>query len=300
MKKILKSLCIVSALLFVLASCNTDAEYVKYNGGNYIMFSDTLYEFPVLNNDDYFKIPVVATKTCDYDRTLAVEIVDTLSNAIEKRHYTLKSNTVTIKAGECVANIEVKGNHDLIEVGDSLGFNIRLVGNEQYDWNLYRNDANVFLQKACKFDINAFTGPCFIALSTYLDNYSNVSGRLTYSIVDPEKENTIIIKDYFYDGYDVKIEFTTNDILNPLIKFEDQEFASTAEAFGTKYGTEGIVNMYQPTMYTSYYSSCEKFIFQYMGLYIPSMEGYNTVGVFVNAVEWISEDEAEKYRQEGY
>ena len=53
-------------------------------------------------------------------------------------------------------------------------------------------------------------------------------------------------------------------------------------------------------MYTSYYSSCEKFIFQWMGLYIPSMEGYNTVGVFVNAVEWISRDEAEKYRQEGY
>lgn len=300
MKKILKSLCIVSALLLVFTSCDTDAEYVKYNGDNYIMFSDTLYEFPVVNNDDYFEIPVVATKACDYDRTVAVEIVDTLSNAIERRHYTLKSNTVTIKAGERVANIEVKGNHDLIEVGDSLGFNIRLVGHEDYEWSLYRSDANVFLQKACKFDINAFTGPCFIALSTYLDNYSNVSGRLTYSIVDPEKENTIIIKDYFYDGYDVKIEFTTNDILNPLIKFEEQEFGPTAEAFGTKYGTEGIVNMYQPTMYTSYYSSCEKFIFQWMGLYIPSMEGYNTVGVFVNAVEWISEDEAEKYRQEGY
>ena len=300
MKKILKSLCIVSALLLVFTSCDTDAEYVKYNGDNYIMFSDTLYEFPVVNNDDYFEIPVVATKACDYDRTVAVEIVDTLSNAIERRHYTLKSNNVTIKAGERVANIEVKGNHDLIEVGDSLGFNIRLVGHEDYEWSLYRSDANVFLQKACKFDINAFTGPCFIALSTYLDNYSNVSGRLTYSIVDPEKENTIIIKDYFYDGYDVKIEFTTNDILNPLIKFEEQEFGPTAEAFGTKYGTEGIVNMYQPTMYTSYYSSCEKFIFQWMGLYIPSMEGYNTVGVFVNAVEWISEDEAEKYRQEGY
>lgn len=300
MKKILKSLCIVSALLLVFTSCDTDAEYIKYNGGNYIMFSDTLYEFPVVNNDDYFEIPVVATKTCDYDRTVAVEIVDTLSNAVERRHYTLQSNTLTIKAGERVANVKVKGNHDLIEVGDSLGFNIRLVGHEDYEWDLYRSDAHVFLQKACKFDINAFTGPCFIALSTYLDNYSNASGRLTYSIVDPEKENTIIIKNYFYDGYDVKIEFTTNDILNPLIKFEEQEFGTTAEAFGTKYGTEGIVNMYQPTMYTSYYSSCEKFIFQYMGLYIPSMEGYNTVGVFVNAVEWISEDEAEKYRQEGY
>ena len=81
---------------------------------------------------------------------------------------------------------------------------------------------------------------------------------------------------------------------------DDQRFASTADAFGTLYG-DGYINVYQPTAYTSYYSSCEKFIFQYMTLYVPGMpEGQNVVGTFVNAVEWISDDEAEKLKREGY
>ena len=30
------------------------------------------------------------------------------------------------------------------------------------------------------------------------------------------------MKDYFYKGYDLKVKFTTNDLLNPLIEMEDQ------------------------------------------------------------------------------
>lgn len=300
MKQILRNLCIVSALLLSFTACDTDAEYTTYSGPNFIMFSDTLYEFPVVTNGDTYQVEVVATRACDYDRTLAVEIIDSLSNAIEGRHFSLESNTVVIKAGELVGNVEVKGYHDNIAVSDSLGFAMRLITAGDTQWDTYGVETNVQLKKACKFDINAFTGPCFIALSTFLQNYTNLDGRLTYSVVDPEEENTIIIKDYFYDGYDFKVKFTTDDILNPIIKFDEQKFGPTSEAFGTLYGEEGIINMYQPTMYTSYYSSCEKFILQYMTLYVPSMAYPNTVGVFVNAVEWISEDEAEKLRREGY
>jgi hypothetical protein len=38
-----------------------------------------------------------------------------------------------------------------------------------------------------------------------------------------------------------------------------------------------------------------------MTLYAPGMDAsQNTVGTFVNAVEWISEDEAERLKREGY
>lgn len=300
MKQIIRNLCIVSALLLSFTACDTDAEYTTYNGPDFVMFSDTLYEFPVLETSDSYKVPIVATRACDYDRTFGVEIVDSISNAIEGRHYSIESNTVTIKAGELVGNLEVKGYPDNLAVTDSLGFALRLIPTTETENDVYGIDANVLLIKACKFDINAFTGPCFIALSTFLENYTNVDGRLTYSVIDPENENTIIIKDFFYEGYDFKVKFTTNDILNPLIEFEEQKFGPTSEAFGTLYGEEGIINMYQPSMYTSYYSSCEKFIFQYMTLYVPSMAYPNVVGDFVNAIEWISEDEAEKLRREGY
>ena len=281
-----------------ITGCN-DAD-MTYSGPEYVLFSDTLYVLPVVDDEELHNIPVVATTACDYDRTIAVEVVDAASNAIEGRHYSLESNTITIKAGELVGNVRVRGFHNNIDVYDSLGFKLNLVIPEELQWDIYGTEANVLLQKACKFDINAFTGYCVLT-STYIINYmTDIDKRLVRSEIDPENENTIIIKDYFFDGYDVKVRFRSDDILNPLIEMDDQAFGPTSEAFGTLYG-DGLIRLYQPTAYTSYYSSCEKFIFQYMTLYVPGMEeGYNTVGTFVNAVEWISDDEAEKLKREGY
>lgn len=266
---------------------------------DYIQFSDTLYVLPVVDDEEYHNVPIVATKTCSYDRTVAVEIIDAASNAIEGRHYSLESNTITIKAGELVGNVRVRGYHNNIDVYDSLGFKLNLIIPEELQWDLYGTETNVLLKKACKFDINAFTGYCVLT-STYILNYTNTDMRLVKSEIDPTEENTIILRDYFFDGYDVKVRFKPEDIMNPLIEMDDQVFGPTSDAFGTLYG-DGLIRLYQPTAYTSYFSSCEKFIFQYMTLYVPGMEeGYNTVGTFVNAVEWISDDEAARLKREGY
>ena len=296
-KMILTTLMAVVAIALCFTSCKP--EYTTYTGPNYILFSDTLYEVAVVDNESYFDVPVVATCSCDYDRNVAVEVIDAESNAVEGKHYSIESNTVTIKAGELRGNLRVKGYHSNIDVADSLGFKVQLIIPDDAQWDIYGNTANVVLRKACKFDISAFTGYCVVS-STYIMNYMNVDKILTYSVLDTEEKNTIIIKDYFFKGYDVKIKFETDDIYNPLIRMDDQRFASTSEAFGTLYG-DGYINVYQPTAYTSYYSSCEKFIFQYMTLYVPGMDpSVNTIGTFVNAIEWISEDEAEKLKREGY
>lgn len=277
-----------------------ETEYTTYSGPQYILFSDTLYVLPVVDDEEYHNVPVVATEPCDYDRTVAVEIMDAGSNAIEGRHYSLESNCITIKAGERVGNVRVRGYHSNIDIYDSLGFKLNLIVPDDVKWDIYGTEANVILQKACKFDINAFTGYCLVRSSFIMDYMQDIDMRLVKSELDPDEENTIIIRDYFFDGYDAKIKFRTDDILNPLIEMEEQDFAPTSEAFGTLYG-DGMIRMLQPTAYTSYYSSCEKFIFQYMTLYIPGfVGGSNVVGTFANAVEWISDDEAEKLKREGY
>ncbi len=283
----------------VTSSCN-EGEPLAPSVPDYIQFSDTLYVLPVVDDVEYHNVPVVATKVCDYDRTVAVEIVDAGSNAIEGKHYSLESNTITIKAGELVGNVRVRGYHNNIDVYDSLGFKLNLIVPEELQWDMYGTEANVLLQKACNFDINAFAGYCVLT-STYIMNYmTDIDKRLVKSEICQDEENTIILRDYFFDGYDARITFKADDILNPLIEMEDQAFGPTSDAFGTIYG-DGLIRMYQPTAFTSYYSSCEKFIFQYMTLYVPGMaEGQNTVGTFVNAVEWISDDEAEKLKREGY
>ena len=107
------------------------------------------------------------------------------------------------------------------------------------------------------------------------------------------------MKDYFYKGYDLKVKFTTDDLLNPLIEMEDQPFASTTDAFDTIYG-DWEVWAYQSGYYTSYYSSCERFLLQYMTLHVPGMPtGKDEVGTYINVVKWVSDDEAQILIEEG-
>ena len=95
-------------------------------GPNYLMFSDTIYYCPVQETNEIFNVPVSATETADRDRTFAVEVIDKESNAVEGKHYKILSNTVTIKAGERAANVEVEGLYENIGINDSLGFALRL------------------------------------------------------------------------------------------------------------------------------------------------------------------------------
>ncbi len=289
----------LTLLMCAITSCG-DAERPSYEGPNYILFSDTLTVLAVQNNEEVFDIPVAATEACSYDRTVDVEVIDKKSNAIEGKHYTIESNTITIKAGERAANVRIRGNYDAIAATDSLGLTLRLLTQQADQWDLYEKsyEAKVILQKCCPFDINLFNGYAVLT-STYMQEFMpNVDNRLIKAIIDPEEENTIIMKDFFYDGYNVKIRFTTNDILNPLIEMDEQIFASTAEAFGTNYG-DGYLHLYQSSSGVSYYSTCEQFIFQYFTLYVPGMAGNNVVGTFASAIEWISNDEAKRLYLEG-
>lgn len=300
MRKIINGLYAMLLAVLTITATSCEADRPSYDGPSYILFSDTLNVLPVQNNDEYFDIPVAATKACSYDRTVAVEVIDKNSNAIEGKHYTIDSHSVVIKAGERMGNIRIRGFYDNIKVSDNLALTLRLLTPENEHWNLYSDnyESKVILQKCCPFDINLFEGYAVLT-STYMQEFMpNVDNRLIKTVVDPENENTIIMKDYFYDGYDVKIRFTTKDILNPLIEMDEQVFAPTADAFGTNYG-DGYLHLYQPNGPVSYYSTCEQFIFQYFTLYVPGMAGNNVVGTFANAVEWVSDEEAQKIRQEG-
>ena len=185
-KRILTTLIAVVVVALCFTSCKP--EYTTYSGPNYILFSDTLYDMAVVDDETYYEVPVVATRACDYDRNVAVEVIDAGSNAIEGKHYSIESNTVTIKAGELRANVRVKGYHSNIDVADSLGFKLQLITTPDINWNIYGNTANVLVRKACKFDINTFVGPCVVS-STFIMNYMNVDKILTRSEIDPKDKN---------------------------------------------------------------------------------------------------------------
>ena len=284
-KKIIFS-AIVSLISFVcFTSC--EEERTVYSGQQYIMFADTLSVIGVEDNGEYADIYISATKAMDKDQTLAVEVIEQESSAIEGVHYTIESNTVVIKAGELSTSIRIRGHYENLTVDENLPeIKLRLISPEETQWNLYESkglETKVMLQKVCPFDINAFTGYAMIT-STYLYNYVGGYNRLIKTEVDPI----------------VTLRFTTDDPLNPLIEMDDQPLVTTGEAFGTKYG-DGMLHIYQPSNYVSYYSACEKFIYQYITLWVPGMAaGTNTVGTFIHAIEWISDDEARVLMNQGY
>lgn len=297
-KKIFLGMVASLVMLAGLTSC--EEQRTVYDGPLYIMFADTLSVLGVENSEEVFDIHIAATQASDKDRTLAVEVVDKESSAIEGVHYTLESNTVVIKAGELATSVRVRAIYDNLTIDEDPTLVLRLITDDDVQWSLYEgNETKVILRKICPFDINAFTGYAVVT-STFLMDYSIKDMRLITTEVDPEDSTAVILHDYFYDGYDMKVRFTTEDMLNPLIEMDDQTMATTGEAFGTIYG-DGMLHAYQPSSLVSYYSSCEKFILQYMTVWVPGMaEGTNVVGTFINAVEWISDDEARILKNQGY
>lgn len=291
------SIIIVDLLALCFSSCET--EYTKYGGPSYVMFADTLSVLPVQNNDELFDIAVVATETTDKDRRFGIEVVESQSNAIEHRHYVFEDYNVIIPAGERVGNLRIKGITDNISVDDSLGITVRLLCDKVDEWKMYGTETHVILRKACPLDMGAFTGYAMLT-STYLMNYATSMSRLVKTSIDPEDPTGIIIHDCLYDDFNIKVHFTDNDILNPLVNFEDQVVASTVEAFGTIYG-DGNIHIRETAGYTSYYSTCEGFLFMYFNMYVSGMpESSNQVGTFANILQWISDGEAEELIRNGY
>ncbi|MBO5671926.1 MAG: DUF4984 domain-containing protein [Alistipes sp.] len=279
-------------LLFSVA-CQSD--YPTYEGPNYIMFAQESYTLGILDSEEWFEIPISATRPTDSDRNIGVEIIDSESNAIESYHYVLEASTLRIAAGELTTAVRIKGLSENIKANEALSIKLRLVLDEADEWDIYGTETVVNLQKCCPTNLEAFTGYCKLT-SSWLMQYLNTDSRLVRTRLSATEENTIIIEDMFYDGYDIKLHFNTDDRLNPTIDYDAQVAGLTGEAFGTIYGN-GKLMMASPMGYTSYYGTCENFAVQYAMLYV---EEVGTVGVYVNIFEWITDDEAERILREGF
>lgn len=281
------------ALLGLLAGCQ--AEKTTYEGPDYILFSADSHTLGILDSEEWFEIPISATRTANEERTIGVEVVAAESSAIEGLHYILESNTLTIPKGELTTAVRIKGLAENIDINSMLSIKLRLVIDPELVWDAYGIESEVQLQRCCPFDINNFTGYAKIT-STWTMQYMNAEARLVRTERDPEDESAIIVKDMFYDGYDIGLKLNSEDRLNPTVTLTEQVLGTTGEAFGTIYGN-GKLMMAEPTGYTSYYGACENFLVLYSMMYV---DGVGVVGTYVNIFEWISDLEAERIMREGF
>lgn len=310
MKKISKYWLMILGLVGAVACAE---EYITYDnpgklnpeGANpeYVMFSDTLSMNMILSDEEHFSVAVASTRACDYDRTFGLEVIDKGSNAIEGYHYRLESNSVTIPAGECVAEVKVRGEYDHFEETDSLGFVLKLVMPEQLKWDLYpdSDQTKVVMYKSCPFEINNFTGWCVLT-SLYLYSYPGTNGsyqRLVHTKQHPTEENTIIVESAFYDGYDITLRFNPEDPANPLLEMDpDQVISDEQSVFGQVLGDDHILAT-DSYMNDSYFNSCQHFAVLWLHVYVEDLGApVGTVGHFYNILEWVSDEEAKRLQEE--
>ena len=280
--------------LTTMVCCESERQI--YDGPNYIMFSSERHDLGVLDSEEWFEIPITATRTADHDRNVGVEIIAARSSAIFGMHYTIESTTVTIPAGELNAMLRIKGYPDAISVSDNLGITLNLVLEDEDVWEEYGTETEVYLHKCCPLDMNAFTGYAVLT-STWIMQYMNAESLLVKTHLDDTTPNTIVVESMYYDGYDIRITFLNDNRLEPFVEMPEPQVAgSTGEAFGTIYGN-GKLMMMQPADSGSYYSPCEGFLLQYVTMYV---EEVGTVGTYANILEWISDDEAERIMREGF
>lgn len=284
----------IVALMILCLGCRP--EYTTYQGDTYIMFSSESHTLPIMDSEEWFEIPISATRAVSSDLTIGVEVVANESSAIEDREFVIESDTVTIPAGELTTAVRIKGISEAIPVNSNLTIKLRLVLDQENVWEEYGTDTTVTLQRCCPMDINAFTGYAVLT-STWCMQYMNTDSRLVRTSLDPESQNRIIIEDMYYEGYDIALTLNDDDPLNPIATMgEEQVVGATGEAFGTIYGN-GKLMMTEPAGYTSYYSTCEGFVVLYSLIYV---DGVGSVGTYVNIIEWISDDEAERIMREGF
>ena len=287
----------------LLFSCKE--HYTTYSDAEYVMFADSISTNLVQNDGGRFKVAVASTVAKKYDRTFGVEIVDAGSNAIEGVHYRLLTSSVTIPAGKLAADVEVEGIYDNIEATDSLGFKLRLVMNEKLKWDLYKDSdmTKVVMYKSCPFDRNNFTGYAMLS-SVFLRNYpgeGNSYQRVVYTEPHPTESDMIIVRSALYNGYDITLRLHGEDPYQPLITMDkDQVISDEASVFGQILGDNHILCDDSP-YYESYFNSCQRFAVLWLHVYVEKLgETIGTVGHFYNILEWISDEEAERLKNEGY
>ena len=300
----MKNRLIIFALV-ALALLSCKEQYTTYSDAEYVMFADSISTNMVQKDNSRFTVAVASTVARNYDRTFGVEIVDAGSNAIEGKHYRLLTSSVTIPAGKLATDVVVEGIYDNIEATDSLGFCLRLVMADQLKWNLYPNSdcTKVTMYKSCPFDRNTFTGYAVLS-SLLLRDYpcENTSyQKVVYTEPHPTEQDMIIVRDCFYKGYDVTLTLHGEDAAEPRITMDkDQVLSDEASVFGQILGDNHILGDDSP-YYTSYFNSCQRFAVLWLHVYVEDLgTPIGTVGNFYNVLEWVSDEEAERLKREGF
>ena len=157
------ALCLLAAF-----SCGKE-QRTLYDGPDYIMFTDTLYTFGVVDNEECFEVPICATRPSSRDRNIGVEILVKKSDAVNGCHFILESSTAVLPAGELTTSVKIKGIADNISINSDVRAVLKLVIPQENVWDMYGTETSVELRKCCPFSRDSFVGYMLVSSAYALD-----------------------------------------------------------------------------------------------------------------------------------
>ena len=250
---------------WLLLACESDEKV--YQGPQFVQFADSVCVFPVANSvHQEYEIFVVTSQPVAEDQFFGIEVNEKLSSAKRGEHYQMISNYIRIGKGSNVGSFKIKGFFDSVGQEDSLWIQFQLVSNDLPLSPLYGKSARVQLVKDCGFDVEAFTGNMSL-----MATFPFTSGDWIQLPVISERvdENSVLIKDMFFETYDVKLFFDPSDPLKPKVHVPDQ-VAFVDGRYGKVYCSSLPDN-------PSYFDSCRQRIVLNLMMYVPRIGSF---GVF--------------------
>lgn len=279
MKMIKFLLALVMATMSV--ACTSRVEDIRYEGEDFVLFSDSNYVMPLTEGDDVFEIPVGFAIPSTHSRTVAVMVDVRESNAIEGYHFTVESHNVTVPAGQLTGMLRLRGIYDHVEsVSDSLAITLRLLTKEADASPVYGNTAHVLLRKIRPFHIEDYVGDlrltCTFPFSTSSVTSFNVKSEKL-------NDSTLVVRKPFEDTRDLVLRFHTGKD-NPF----DQNIDMREQVAFTD-ATFGQVSMSTIDGIPSYYLPEDRAFVLYLDAYLAHLGSF---GAYYYVFEWISPDQA--------
>ena len=322
MKKVFGYLIVLTGIVSTLSVTSCREEYITYSDREYVMFADTMKIYAVQKDASEVLVPLVSTVATDYDRTFAVRVIDVEGQAIDRFHYSLESNTATIKSGELGTSVKILADYENLDPENPVYVSLELVAPDAVKSDLFADRTKVVLQRVDPFVLEDFIGEkeidgriyggwCVFS-SMFLYQYSLTGDyqRLVYCERKPLKKNpqtkedlsddTIICHNWLIDGKDIEMVFHPDDPLNQYITVPEGQTASDEGSFfGITYGDDRIL-VKSSSLYTSNFMTWGRYLYAWVELYVETLgEPYGSVGHFYNIMEFVSDAEARRLFDEG-
>lgn len=287
MKRIL---ILISAVAALASAVGCHSERPLYEGGEYIMFADSVAMYYLTDDPDgYFPVEIASTVACDYDRTYAVELLQNKSNAIEDINFTVDSYSVKIPAGEMTGTMKIKGNFDSMEASDSIGVVLHLLVPEEKRWPGDDQIMKISFAKTCDHDLDMFVedGGNFILYASFpFSSYEVVRKIVKAKKID---DNRLEFDDLLDVNMPIKMRFNLGDYTNPYVEVLPQTGFYTQD-----YGDATVET---DPLYGSYFYPCQRLIIFYLKSYSQKVGSF---GTYFYALEWVSQEEANYYEANGF